>query len=173
MNSHEEDIKIPEEFEKIVKDFYKDILLVFPEYKDKLGDDVVKFLTSEGNSLHLFEYCCKVYPERFFDILYKNEEIFQDDLCNTHFLPNIDFKQLWSEDISKKTRDTIWKYLQLILFSVSSGLKSSESFGDTAKLFEAIDEEELKTKLEETLSHMTDLFEDISLNKSNKYSLDN
>ena len=60
MNSHEEDIKIPEEFEKIVKDFYKDILLVFPEYKDKLGDDVVKFLTSEGSSLHLFEYCCKV-----------------------------------------------------------------------------------------------------------------
>ena len=30
---------VPNEFQKVVKDFYKDILLVFPEMKYKLSDD--------------------------------------------------------------------------------------------------------------------------------------
>ena len=80
------------------------------------------------------------------------------------FLPNIEFKDIWSENISDKTRSVIWKYLQLILFSVSSDLESRESFGDTAKLFEAINEEELKSKLEETMKGMGDLFKDCSEN---------
>ena len=37
--------------------------------------------------------------------------------------------------ISDNTRKTIWKYLQLILFSVSSSLKNRSDFGDTEKLF--------------------------------------
>ena len=61
------------------------------------------------------------------------------------------------EEISDNTRKTIWKYLQLILFSVSS-LKNRSDFGDTEKLFEAIDEDEMK-KLEETMKEMSDMFE--------------
>ena len=80
---------IPEEFKKVVKDFYKDILTTFPECKDKLGPSEVSFLTDEGDPLILFEYCKKVYPERFFDILYQNQEIFEDEDINTKFLPNI------------------------------------------------------------------------------------
>ena len=34
--------------------------------------------------------------------------------------------------------------IQLILFSVVGSVNSSDKFGDTAKLFEAINEEELK-----------------------------
>ena len=156
--------KIPEEFKKVIKDFYKDILTTFPEYKDKLGDNEISFLSGEDSGSTLFLYCKNVYPERFFDILYQNNEIFEKDDINTEFLPNIDFKKLWSENISDKTRGVIWKYLQLILFSVSSDLESRESFGDTAKLFEAINEDELKSKLEETMKGMGDLFKDCSDN---------
>ena len=155
---------IPEEFTKVVKDFYRDILTTFPECKEKLGPTEIAFLTDEGDSLILFEYCKKVYPERFFDILYQNQEIFDDNDINTKFLPNIEFKKLWKEDISDKTRDVIWKYLQLILFSVSKGLEDGDSFGDTAKLFEAIDESELKVKLEETMKEMNNMFSDASNN---------
>ena len=157
-------VEIPDEFKKIMKDFYKDILLVFPEYKDKLSVTDIEFLTGGNSGAELFIHCNKVYPERFFDILYKNEDIFKDVSYNTYFLPNIDFKVIWSEDISDKTRETIWKYLQLVLFSVSSGLSSSDSFGETANLFEAIDETELKNKLEEAMKQMTDMFGDISGN---------
>ena len=156
--------KVPEEFQKVMKDFYRDILTTFPECKEKLGPNEISFLTGETDGLILREYCKKVYPERFFDILYKNIEMFENKEINTKFLPNIDFKILWKEDISEKTRGVIWKYLQLILFSVSSGLDSGESFGDTAKLFEAINEGDLKEKLEQTMKEMNNMFNDASNN---------
>ena len=157
---------VPEEFKKVVKDFYRDVLTTFPECKDKLGPSEVAFLTGESDdAVIIYSYCKKVYPERFFDILYQNQEIFEENSdVNTKFLPNIDFKNLWKEDISEKTRDVIWKYLQLILFSVSNGLDSQESFGDTAKLFEAINEDELKSKLEQTMKEMNQMFKDASDN---------
>jgi len=156
--------KVPEEFKKVMKDFYKDILTSFPEYRDKLTENEINFLTEtdDNNELMLFNYCQNLYPERFFDILYQNVEIFDDSEIDTKFLPNIEFKDIWKEDISEKTREVIWKYLQLVLFSVTSNMDDSDSFGDTAKLFEAINEDELKKKLEETMEQMNGVFSDIS-----------
>merc|ERR1712166_313751 len=149
---------VPEEFSKIIKDFYKDVLLVFPEIKNKLEDNIIEFLQDKQDSKEIFDYCLKVYPERFFDILYKNVDIFQNEDIDTCFLPNIEFKNLWKEDISDSTRKTIWKYLQLILFSVSSSIKNGKDFVNTEKLFEAIDQDEMKKKLEETMKEMGEMF---------------
>ena len=155
--SFKKDSNIPEEFQKIVKDFYKDILLVFPEMKLNLSDNTINFLQGKNTAKEVFDHCLKVYPERFFDILYQNEDIFTSDV-NTNFLPNINFSNLWKEDISDNTRKTIWKYLQLILFSVASSIKNKKDFGDTEKLFEAIDQDEMKKKLEETMKEMSEMF---------------
>ena len=151
------EIMVPKEFQKVVKDFYKDILLVFPEMKYKLSDETIEFLQEKNEGIHVFNHCLKTYPERFFDILYQNEDIFTTNV-DTHFLPNIEFSDLWKEDISEKTKKTIWKYLQLILFSVSSSIKDGKEFGDTEKLFEAIDQDEMKKKLEETMKEMSEMF---------------
>jgi len=76
-----------------------------------------------------------------------------------HFLPGVDFREIWAtEDITENTKDIIWKYLQLILFSIVNNLSDMGSFGDTAKLFEAIDDNELKTKLEEVIGEMGSMF---------------
>ena len=104
---------------------------------------------------NIYEFCKEVYPKQFFDILYQNEEIFSNKI---ELLPHIDFCELWKEDVSDTTKATIWKYLQLILFSVIAELKSDKSFGDTAKLFEAINQDEFKQKIEETLGDMENLF---------------
>ena len=167
MSSEEsKNITVPEEFSKIINDFTSDILITFPEYggiigkwwnQEKDGENKVK------QELFVFKHCLKVFPERFFDILYKNAEIFLNESdTNTEFLPGIVFKVLWNCDISDKTKDTIWKYLQLILFAVMGSVHNSSDLGDTAKLFEAIDEEELKSKLQETLEGMQNLFEENS-----------
>ena len=147
-----------------------DILITFPEYKDNLEDMLVNILspTPDDDTVNkLFDYCTKHYPERFFDILYQNSEIFSNTKINTFFLPNIDFKEIWIEDISQKTRNIIWKYLQLILFSIVGFQTEGKGFGDTAKFFEAIDETEFKNKLEETISQMGDLFENTDASKIN------
>lgn len=146
------------EFQKVIMDLSNDILNTFPEYKEKYNDDL-KNLENKESVDNVFEYCKKVYPERFFDILYQNNDIWENSEINTLFLPDIDFKEMMlDESVSEQTKSTIWKYLQIILLSVTSSLSDGESFGDTAKLFEAINEDEFKAKLEETVNQMHDLF---------------
>ncbi|OUU30811.1 MAG: hypothetical protein CBB97_00745 [Candidatus Endolissoclinum sp. TMED37] len=159
-------VEISQEFKNLIKDFINDISITFPEYKNQLE---TYDLENNEDLQKLFDYCSKIYPERFFDILYKNEEMFNDPSRNTMFLPNIEFKVIWNENISHNTRQTIWKYLQLILFSISSSINGLDSFGDTAKLFEAINEEDFKQKLEETINSMSDMF-DFSNNGMNDIS---
>jgi hypothetical protein len=159
-----EDIKVPDEFYKIINDFVIDILTTFPEYAGIVSrwwsnGKVGKSTNKEAECLAVFRHCVKVFPERFFDILYKNKDIFKEEAEeNTEFLPGIVFKLIWSDNISDTTRDTIWKYLQLILFSVIGSVHTSSELGDTAKLFEAINEDELKSKLQETFENMQNLF---------------
>ena len=112
----------PKEFYKIINDFLADIVLTFPEYSGVIGRWWNRENTEESKekeTLFVFKHCVKVFPERFFDILYKNADIFNPDSeIRTDFLPGIVFNQLWNLDISDNTKETIWKYLQLILFSV-------------------------------------------------------
>jgi hypothetical protein len=162
----DEKISPPTEFYKIVNDFVNDVSNTFPEYTgiiSKWWNRPTSTSVEESKdkeTLFVFRHCIKVFPERFFDILYKNVDIFNNDSdVNTEFLPGIVFKHLWNLDISEVTKETIWKYLQLILFSVIGCVHNTSQLGDTAKLFEAIDEEELRRKLEETMEGMNNLFE--------------
>jgi hypothetical protein len=154
--------KIPTEFKKIIIDMTKDILVSFPEQEENLHVELknLVFETDKDRLEHSLEfvyvYCKTIYPVKFFDILYQNNEIFETD--DSEFLPGLRFKALWKENISDKTRETIWKYLQLVLFTIVSGISDGNSFGDTAKLFETINETEFKSKLEETISQMQTLF---------------
>ena len=172
-----EDCLIPDEFIKVIKDLVSDLKITFPEYNtfiDKWwkSKDYFNYIDEEeerikayeksvkSSSKLLFEFSKKKLPPRFFDILYQNEDIFKEESeIDTEFLPQIHFKNLWQSDISSKTKETIWKYLQLILFSVVGSLDNKDAFGDTAKMFEAINEDEFKNKLQETLSQIQGLFD--------------
>ena len=159
-----EGLTIPDEFYRIMTDFIKDIKNTFPEYNGIIDKwwkvDSVETDRMEKQKLFLFKHCIRIFPERFFDILYKNNDIFlEDNEVSTEFLPGIVFKQLWNCDITETTKETIWKYLQLILFSVIGSVHDKSQFGDTFKLFESINEEDWKTKLQETLEGMQNLFQ--------------
>ena len=153
--------EIPAEFVKVIYDLTNDILFTFPEFKDNLHIDLynIKESRDETSIKNVYNHIKTVFPERFFDILYKNEDMYSNEEINTEFLPGIDFKELWKEDISVKTKDVIWKYLQVILFSVIGKVNSEDSFGDTAKLFEAINEDELKDKLKETMGNLQNMMD--------------
>ena len=156
----DEEEKISDEFQKVITDFVQDLKTSFPEYLSTLNNYY------DGDKLKvsfLYDHAMKEFPEKFFDILYENEELFSKENDNKkEFLPNLDFVILWHlDDITQNIKDKIWKYLQLILFSVISQVKSNECFGDTAKLFEAIDENEFKEKLEQTVESMSSLFGDL------------
>jgi hypothetical protein len=172
-------MNIPEGFGKIINDFILDISSTFPEYsylikKIWIIDYEYEFLNiedietrnnmikedKEEKLVIIYNHSIRIFPERFFDIIYENEDIFDDNsIINTEFLPRIVFKHLWnSNDITEQTRKTIWKYLQLILMTIISSYDNKNVSEETAKLFENINEDELKSKLEETLDKIHSLF---------------
>lgn len=129
-----------EDLKKIISDFCQDIKNTFPEYNE----------TVDGYNMdELVEYCKNFFTERTLEIVYKNEKIFEKECF---FLPNIDFKTLWENNISDMTKETIWKYLQLILFSFVS--TDDHSFSDTIKFFEELDKNDFKEKIEDIMSNL-------------------
>jgi hypothetical protein len=169
MSAQEETLKIPDGFVKIINDFVTDILTTFPEYTNivKTWWNINEILSEQtlANQTLILKHCVKVFPERFFDILNKNTDIFLDtSSVNTEFLPGVVFKYLWKCDISEKTRETIWKYLQLILFSI---VDNPNDMGDTFKIFENMDENILREKLAETMESMKTMFQSNDDNNDN------
>ena len=138
---------VPEKFTQVWKDLKADLLLTFPELETKLAFDEET----------LFNHCKEVYPKLFFELLYENMTLFDEP---RFLLPEIDFSLLMKDtQVSEKTQKTLWKYLQLLLFSVMENIDSKENIGDTSKLFEAIHQEDLHKKISETMEEMKGLFD--------------
>jgi hypothetical protein len=144
-------------FKSIIHDFTLDLTTTFPEFSH--------FWTKWTNATDdeyktLFEYCITVFPERFFDIMYQNAEIFDmKNETNVLFLPDVNFKVLYNcEGVSENTKKTIWKYLQLLLFNVIGSVDDKSKFGDAASIFDGIDENMLQDKLKETMAGLGDFF---------------
>ena len=139
------------DFKKIISDFVADIATVFPEHGEACA------AVYNMDTAAVFEHCKRTYAPHFFNILYRNDAVLFAD--PVELLPGLNFKALWeTPDISDATKEAVWKYLQLVMFSVVSDLSDTSTFGDAAKLFEAIDESVLKSKLEEVMEQMQDMF---------------
>jgi hypothetical protein len=161
--SSEEKPLIPNNFRSLVRDFTNDLTTVFPEYDfywAQWGADH----TTDQELKTLLDYCSKVYPERFFDILYQNEDIFKKDSgVNTYFLPKMSFELLFNcEGVSENSKKIMWKYLQLMLFTVVGSIDDKKSFGESMNMFEGIDENMLQEKMEETMKNISEAFENMS-----------
>lgn len=168
----EDEIVISQDFVKVVKDLSKDLMGTFSDILERDDNPIKEISKIEENDEDkekletlvkvVYAHCKEVFPKYFFDILYENNDIYNDNE-ELFLLPNINFVELWKTDISDSTRSTIWKYLQLILFTVVADVNTGESFGDTAKLFEAINTEEFKEKIEASLEEMENVFKEKNL----------
>jgi hypothetical protein len=214
------------DFNKIIKDLIKDLALVFPDIIEKNKNDniinILKYIeyeisiqnedetyVIEDPDIQLVEnyklacnnlllYCLDIYPKIFFEILYKNEELFKldndevdnDELdndevdndevdknlnkYNTYLLPDIDFKLLFNDNkISEKTRETLWNYLQIILFSIITNIETENTFGEAAKLFEAFDNEKLFEKFSNVFEDVKNLYNTSNIDNDISNNLEN
>jgi hypothetical protein len=154
-----EKLELPANFRSTMIDFTNDLTTTYPEFSymwSKWGDPE----TSDDEMLSLFRHCLKIYPQRFFDILYENDTIFGiDDETEVYFLPNMSFRLLYNcEGITETTKKSIWKYLQLVLFTIVGSIKDKTTFGDSINMFDSIDESDLQTKLADTMKSMSEFF---------------
>ncbi len=161
------EINISQDFVKVVCDLTQDLMTTFSDILEKTENpirEISKNIEEDGDRVDrlikvIYLHCRNTFPQYFFDILYENNDIFVNNR-ELFLLPNIDFVELWKTDITDTTRATIWKYLQLILFTVVADVNTGESFGDTAKLFEAINTDEFKQKIEASLQEMEAIFKE-------------
>jgi len=96
----------------VFKSFVSDITKVFPEY-DTIINDTYGTLIQLDTCIIEEQELLQEFLERVHllnkRITNKDETMFEDDPL---ILTNISFKTIWSNNISYKTKETIWKYLQ-------------------------------------------------------------
>ena len=144
-------------FKKIITEFVSDLTRAFPEspYSSKWNQWPMERITEEEIQ-YLFTYCTKTYPLYFMDILHK-KDIFsksKDVLC---FLPEVDFCVLFQDEkITAKSKDAMWNYLQLILFSIISNVTEKDAFRD--EIFKEFQSEKLLNQLTETIQKIASNF---------------
>jgi hypothetical protein len=150
---------IPPEFNRVIKDFIQDIVLTYPELEVSLQEDVRRIHSQElipmtpelqGSYVIVYEHVLQILPTKFFDILYEKVELFESACL---FLPGIDFKTLWNENITEKTKNSIWKYLKLVLLMIIGNGKQDST------MFDNINMEDLKSKIDETLKDIHSFFD--------------
>ena len=149
--------EVPKNFKTVIVDFTNDLSVVYPEYSFMWS----MWLTADDAEYEkLFKHCLAVFPERFFDVMYTNADIFKpDSKLNVMFLPNVDFRLLFNCDgISENTKTSIWKYLQLLLMTVLGSVKDAADFGDAADIFSALNEKDLQEKMAETMEGINQFF---------------
>lgn len=139
-------------FQQIIVEMTTDLGNTFPEYNHLLLKWKKEHMNHEEIQ-SLYDYSLTVYPERFFDILYQNNDIFViDSNYNTFFLPEIDFRLFFHcEDVSDNTKQSIWNYLKAVLIVLVNNTHDKSIFGDTSSEFVDVDEKLLFEKIKETM----------------------
>jgi hypothetical protein len=157
------------------KDYQHIINYCLPDYKDTMNADEyvssieltsisIEFMTALNN---VYEYCKHTFAVRSIDILYQNEDIFLNKpnvknsnasvIC-TMFLPDIEFSDLYYDDTSAQTKQTLWKYLQLILFNIITSIDDVSFFGDSLELLKMIDSNNFSAKIQSTVEELSNMF---------------
>ena len=121
--------EVEEKLFGIFSDFIRDLSKTFPEIKSCLYRNYEDCLTVEDK-------CLDELPKlkRFLELIGDYEKMIADknleffDL-EVEFLEEISFKRLWEKNISNKTRESIWKYLQTFQL-ININLKSSQQLKD-------------------------------------------
>jgi hypothetical protein len=159
------------------KDYQLIINYSLPHYKENMNADEyinsisldsidINFMMSLNN---VYEYCKHTFAVRSIDILYQNEDIFlnkgnvknsnrDDNAICTMFLPDIEFSDLYYDDTSSQTKQTLWKYLQLLLFNIITSIDDISFFGNSLELLKIIDSENLSAKIQSTVEELSNIF---------------
>jgi len=143
----------PPDFYKVLKDFVEDLFTTFPELQAPLLRQIqaapLEPRTPELEEVYesVFGHVMKFMPAKCFEILSENASIF-DAACEC--LPGVDFKLLWTSNISAATKTAIWKYLKLMLLIGAKGNPSG--------MFDF--DQDIKEKLDAAADDLHNFFKD-------------
>lgn len=120
----------------LFKSFINDISKVFPEHKESIDKNYSFILELDDISIDeneiLSEFLNNI-DKNSNDISNKNSDIFTDELF---LIKNISMKSIWDSDISEKTKENIWKYLQAFCV-INISRNSNDKINEVLKSIES------------------------------------
>lgn len=162
-----------EKFNFYLGTFLKELLTIFPEHKELLEKNYSEVLENENLSSDKYvkEYMLVVSPYHT-DISQKNNKLFLGD-TELKFLKDLDFRELWTKDLSETTRENVWKYLQT-LYVLGRNIVTNDE--DVNKMIKELNTEN-KDNLESHQNEMMDMINNMSKitddNRKNDSGVDN
>ena len=162
-----------EKFNFYLKSFLGEIQTIFPEYKEVLENEYSEVLESEGLIVDTYvkEYMNSVNPFHT-DIAQKNNNLFLGE-NSLGFLRGLDFRELWTKDLSDSTRENIWKYLQTLYVLGKKIVASEDDVNDMLNELNASDEENLKKNQEEMMEMLNNMSKITDENRANSSEVEN
>jgi hypothetical protein len=122
-------VEVEDQLFSLFSDFIRDLSKTYPEIKSCLYRNYEGCLLEGDKSLS-----DQPKLEKFLTLIGEHEKLITDknleffDL-EVEFLEEISFKILWEKNISNKTRESIWKYLQTFQI-ININLRSSQQLKD-------------------------------------------
>jgi hypothetical protein len=150
-----EELNIISSFNKTVKEFTDDVAQSFPEFKEKLSRLYHAVEEHDEKYILFFE---KSIEDHFMAITTKDETLFLQK--SLEILPNIDIHEMWALEPSITTKNTIWKYLHLMLLLVSNYRMKTTSIEEMMKEWNRVLESSNEME-EEDLARMNEQAESI------------
>ena len=163
---------INKQITNIFSSFIRDLSKTFPELKNCLYRNYEDCLTDSKDK------CLDDLPKlkRFLELIGDYEKMIADknleffDL-EVEFLEEISFKRLWEKNISNKTRESIWKYLQTFQL-ININLRSSQQLKDVLGDLGTDKEVEVDKKTAKDLKRMKKLSEGVKSEVPGESELD-
>jgi len=165
----------------LFKGFMNDILKVFPEHTECINKNYNDILNSDDliiDENDIIKEFLVIIDNNSDNITNKNEEIFTDDF---YLIKEISMETIWTSNISNKTKDNIWKYLQsfcLINISKNSNDKINEVLKSIESNEKIKDKKSLKDiknikKINENLKNTAEEEEEEDTKDNNLNDMDN
>jgi len=120
----------------LFKSFVSDICKVFPEHKECIHKNYSTILELTEISIddnEIISEFLKNIDNNSNDISNKDSKIFTDDLF---LIKDISMKSIWESDISEKTKENIWKYLQAFCV-INISRNSNDKINEVLKSIES------------------------------------
>ena len=142
-----------EKFNSYLGTFINELVITFPEIKESVNKNYKEILEQNNNIVKTDKYVknyMNIIKPLSKDISNKNDSIFKTDK-SINILEDIDFTKLWIKDINENTRESIWKYLQ-ILYVIGKKIIGDDDIDDLLKNLNNPDIANLKKETDDMMN---------------------
>jgi len=151
----------------LVQQFTTELCATFPEFTDIISTWCQMDPADKQWDTIMIPHIMSIYPEHFFHIVFRAEEVFNDTNKQYFFIPGLDFSRVFiMPGITEDIKTILWKYLASILFESVSNIEDKSQFKNSAGLFDSVPEDELNRHLLEAFQCCEGVFDQPTTNET-------